>query len=81
MKEIETAVVKEPSVFKPLKFYHIQTFEKLSLNYSFYNIWYNVCKYRGQASYLKLGDILIRFSGFREKFNAGFHFCLYVLYL
>ena len=38
-------------------------------------------KPRVQASYLKLGDVLFRFSGFREMFKAGFHFCLYVLYI
>ena len=36
---------------------------------------------RAQVDYLKMGDVLLRFSGFREKFYAGFHFCLYVLYI
>ena len=31
---------------------------------------------RVQVDYLKMGDVLLRFSGFREKFYAGFHFCL-----
>ena len=34
---------------------------------------------RVQAMYLKLGDILFRFSGFREKFKLGFTF-LFMFY-
>ena len=36
---------------------------------------------RVQARHLKLGDVLFRFSCFREKFQPGFHFCLYILYI
>ena len=36
---------------------------------------------RVQARDLKYRAVFHRFSDFREKFQAGFHFCLYVLYI
>ena len=36
---------------------------------------------RVQAGDLKYGEVFHRFSDFGEKFQAGFHFCLFVLYI